>query len=1686
MIELAGYRIDESVAHSPPISIYRGIRLADGAAIIAKVLEAEFPTPVQLARIRHEYELLKGLDHPGVVKVHALERIGNSLAIVMEDVSGVPLRSLIAEDRLTLSAKLAVAWQIADILGYVHGCGIVHKDINPNNILVDPAGEIVKVIDFGSASLLPQEDAPLDAADHLVGTLAYIAPEQTGRMNRPVDYRSDFYSLGITLYELLLGERPFTGSGTLELVHRHLAAVPPSLHRRDPLIPPALSRVVDKLIAKNAEDRYQSAVGLCRDLKACEALVAAGAPGDDFVPGRLDVSDRFTVPSRLYGRDEQVALLAEAYAGASAGRSGVVLVAGPSGIGKSALIHEIHKPIAERNGLFIAGKYDQCRRNLPYSAIIQAFQALLHQILAGSEEAIANWRERILAAVGGNAQIIIDVLPDLRHITGPQPEAIGLPPQEAQNRFILCFVNFIRVFADPQHPLVLFLDDLQWADHASLNLLGRLGASPHCRHLLVLGAYRDNEVDATHPLRRTLAEMTQAGVAVKEISLGKLTPETVCEIVADTVSHPAEMVRPLAALIARKTDGNPFFIGQLLKSLHRSGLIAFDLAAGSWRWDLERIGEMAISDDVAELMSAYIRTLPAATRALLELAACIGSKFTLHEVSVISERSWDDIAARLREALAAGLITPVGDEYRFFGGDAQVRAGDFTVCYRFVHDRIMQAAHDLLGPEERRRTHFKAGELLLRSTPDEALDDRLFDIADHFNQAADLARDPALRRRLATLNLRAAVKAKTAIAYEPALRHIEHARAFLEGALPGGADDTLAFRIRLEHAECQALAGNPAAAEALYREALAAAGDDIGRTTVLEAMVHFFTNTGRFRDAYDTGRQALRLVGVSLPATFVAPLFALDLLAVKWRMRGRSVADLIDLPLCRDERLVTAMRLVAALLKAAYQIRPELCIACAVKAVKLSLTHGTTEDNAVAYVVFGGIFIGGVLGKHAAGHAFGKLALAMNERFDNHKQRSEINFVSAYFTNIWLEPAANAEAYYRAAYDSGLQTGDFFHLSCAACTMVESQFIRGVPLDELRRLGEEHLTFMRRIGSDEAAGAIQAVLRAAANLQGVTSSPSSFSDRAFDEAAFVERLAGFTSQHFAHFYFVNKMQTLYLWGLYDEALRMAQRSEGFLKVSIAMLHTVEHHFYHGLILCALGGKANLRKAAAILRRFEAWARLNPASFSHKALLLRAELARFGGNDWSVAELYSRAIRAAEDSGYGQNKALANELAGRFFASRNVDTAARAHLRAAYYGYQMWGAEGIAGRLAHDFPFVRGDSVPLSAPGEAPHGSRSSHRTSRTPSIESAASLDIETVIKATHAISSEIKLDTLLQTLVTIMMENAGAERGCFIRLDQGRLLVEAERFIDRDEAEVLGGLPPDPATLPLSVVQYVARLGESVVLEAGHSDERFRNDPYLLDAAPKSMLCTPVIRHGQVAAVVYLENGRTRGALTAKRLEMIRILASQAAISLENALLYESLDRRVRERTAELLHATEQLRSANEALEKLTFTDSLTQVSNKRHFQQVFDAEWRRAIRAGLPVTVMLVDIDHFKLFNDTYGHVLGDDCLSKVAAALRNAVTRTGDLLARFGGEEFAIVLPNTRVDAAAVIASRLIEAVRALGIPHGASPTAETVTISLGLAEMVPTSDRDPNDLIGAADGALYDAKRGGRNRFCVAQS
>ncbi len=808
---MTGYTLVEELYSGSRTLVYRAIRVCDQHPVILKILRNEYPNFNELVQFRNQYIIAKNLELPGIIQTYNLEFHGNGYMLVMEDFGGISLSQFAQNQPLDIQTFLAIAIQIADILHGLYQHRVIHKDIKPANILIHPDTKQIKLIDFSISSLLPRETQEIQNPNILEGTLAYISPEQTGRMNRGIDYRSDFYSLGVTFYELLTGKLPFFSDDPMELVHYHLAKIAPQIHKINTNIPVVIAQIVAKLIAKNAEERYQNALGLKQDLQQCLIQWKETGKISEFVIAQQDISDRFIIPEKLYGREREVAQLLAAFERVSQGdgektcNSEILLVAGFSGIGKTAVVNEVHKPIVQQRGYFIKGKFDQFQRNIPFSAFVQAFRDLMGQLLSESDAQLVNWKSKIIEAVGENGQVIIDVIPELEQIIGKQPPAPELSGSAAQNRFNLLFQKFLQVFSTKEHPLVIFIDDLQWSDSASLNLLKSLITESESGYLLILGAYRDNEVFPAHPLMLTLDEIQKSKRTVNTITLAPLDQKTVNHLVADTLNCAEELAQPLTELVFQKTNGNPFFTTQFLKALHEEKWIDFNQSLGYWQCDMASVRQLALTDDVVEFMAAQLQKLPSQTQEVLKLAACIGNQFDLNTLAMISEQSEADAADGLWKALQEGLILPISETYKFFQSKELEKTHcdrHFTVPYKFLHDRVQQAAYSLISEIQKQATHYRIGKRLLLNLSLQERDDIIFDIVNQLNIGQTLIEDEIEKKQLIELNFTASQKAKASTACEAAKTYLKVGIGLLADNAWTTAYD-LAFQLHLALAEAQ-------------------------------------------------------------------------------------------------------------------------------------------------------------------------------------------------------------------------------------------------------------------------------------------------------------------------------------------------------------------------------------------------------------------------------------------------------------------------------------------------------------------------------------------------------------------------------------------------------------------------------------------------------------------------------------------------------------------------------------------------------------------------------------------------------------------------------------------------------------------------------------------------------------------
>lgn len=1501
MIDLSGYIIEKGWYKEGKRSVvYRGIREPDRKPVILKTLKPEFFTPENAGRLLHEFEIARDLNLERIVRMYGLETYEGMPVLVMEDFGGVPLKDCIAPGGMDTADFLRLAIQVTAAVGSLHVHRIIHKDIKPSNIIIHPLTGLAKITDFGISSRLEREYRTSIHSDLIEGSFTYMSPEQTGRMNRAVDYRTDFYSLGISLYEALTGKLPFPAADPLEWVHCHIARPPLSPHQLKPAVPSAISAIISKLLAKTAEERYQSAAGLLADLEQCRDQLSAEGRIGEFVPGSYDFSDRFQISQKLYGRSREIGILLDAFQRVSDGGAELVLVTGYSGIGKSSIVREVQKPIVERRGYFISGKFDQFQRDVPYACLIQAFRGLVRQILTESDEAVAAWKKRLGDALDRNGQVIIDVIPEVRLIMGEQPPLPELPPAESQNRFNMVFRDFIGVFAKKEHPLSIFTDDLQWADAASLKLIQHIVSGSDTGCLLFIGAYRDNEIDESHPLTHVLNEIRQSGAAVRTISLGPLNVDQVGSLIADTLSCSREEAAELAELVAVKTGGNPYFVNEFLQILYDDRLLEFDHLHGGWRWELERIKRTRIADDMIDLIATRIRSLPEGSGRILSLGACIGSQFTLQMLSIVNESSPADTARELWPAFSGGFLVTDGG----FRGDAHDESFSAAITFSFIHDRVQQAAHSLIDQDLREETHLRIGRLLLENS---GLDDReslMFDIVNHLNDGRRLVSDRREKKLIAGLNLEAGKKALASTAYESALRYLTIGMELLEED-SWHSDYELTSALCIRRLECELLCSNFERAERLFDDSLKNLRSCEEKAEVYNIKIVLCANLGRFREAIDLGLEALKMLGVTLPAApgkgaILRQYFRSRWLRAARRLEGkRGIAALQQIPSMSDPRILAAMSILSNIGAPSYLHDKNMFTLIAMKMVNLSLEYGTTGFSFFAYALYGMMIIA-AFGDYESGYLFGELALKLSERPDSFVPRGKTHFVFHNFIAHRKRPVPEGGAALKEVFQECRRSGDLMYAGYSLLARLLHLMVKGDPLEDVCAEGEGHLEFLRRVQNEDALLFVRVVQQTTLCLRGRTNGRASFDDQRYDEAEQVALMKRKNAVTPLQGYYLFKSQALYILGNFHGALQMAAESEKLVDTAVCQVYQGEHYLYHSLILAEAypyalpSEKRQWRKMLKRnLKRLQQWAGHSPENFRHKYLLVAAEFARISGAPSQAMAFYEEAARSATEEGFIQCAALAHELAARMYLAQGAETAAKGCLLQAYRAYAGWGASAKLRLMEECWPEL------LTAEGAEPKLTADAAETIGSCSTSSSGgTLDMMSVIKVSQAISGEVYLERLLRRLTGIVIENAGAVRGVLILERDGRLFIEAEGTAEGGDAVVLQSVNTEGNdSLPGSVIKYVARTHEHVVLDDAADSGLFTHDPYIARCAAKSILCTPIVNQGRLTGILYLENNLAAGVFTRERLEVLELLSSQIAISIENARLYEHLTREVAER---------------------------------------------------------------------------------------------------------------------------------------------------------------------------------------------
>lgn len=1596
-IVIPGYRINQTPYYSGMQTIFFSGTNAENKAVLIKLLKREHPSPQDIAQFKHEYEAAKLFENTeNILQVYEFHKHENAYAIIMEYVNLPTLAKILEkENKIKFDDFFTLAIRIAEAVGLIHQHNIIHKDLNPYNILSDFDKKEIKIIDFGLSADLPKERVEIVSPNVLQGTLAYISPEQTGRMNRGIDYRADYYSLGVIFYQMLSGKLPFTTTDPAELVHSHIAIVPNPPHEIDPAIPEMASEIVMKLLSKKAEDRYQNINGLILDLKECQHQLKTKGTIDIFPIGKKDVFSRFQIPEKLYGRENELNSLLKTYEKVARGGVELMLIAGYSGIGKSVLVHELYKPIVKQNGYFISGKFDQFKHNIPYTAFTQAFEEFIKQLLTEPEEKIARIRKKILDAVGVNGKIIVEVIPDLVFLIGEQPPVAELGPTESLNRFSYLFQNFIKALADADRPLVIFLDDLQWADLSSLKMLETLLSNNDCAYLLILGAYRNNEVAPTHALMMTIEELKKNNIVPYAIDLGPLDIQHVNELISDTLHCDQSASLPLANACYEKTAGNPFFLIQLLQTLHQEQLIEFDAEENRWRWDLGKIQSEGIADNVVDLMVSKISNLMPSAQKALQFAACIGNQFELNLLSKISSSTPEALLLDLQEPLKEGYILCRGNAY-------------CAVEYQFAHDRIQQAAYSLLDENHRKQIHIDLARLLLKITKEDKLDEVIFHIVNHYNIGMDPAIpdyiDPAEKRKIAELNLRSADVAQVAAAFESAFKYAENGLKCVDEA-SWESDYDLIFNLYVKAAETAYLNSNYDLTEKYSAIALKHAKTILDELKITQILVLSNVSQMKARNAIDLALAMLERLDIKFPKKPKVIHILKMVFTIKWLLFRKKIPDLINLPNMTDPVKQAIVRLISSIISSAYQAGPELFPLFVCTNVLLSLRHGNTVGSAHAYTFYG-VLLCGKLIEINNGYEFGELALKLIDKLPDEEARAKVVFGNYAFIRHWKNPIMDSVLKARDNYQSGLDLGDIEYACYSMLVSCVYSFFAGLPLKELNSQMQLHKKNMEKMGQINNYTYLSIAQQAVSNLIKEKENPYILIGEDFDESKMTPKFVSINDQAALCYVYLHKLILAVLFEKYTEASEFARQFDLYADGMISSFFIPLANFYGSLSEISLYASSTKEKKRQIINKIKSnqkmmttWAKFSPSNYLHKQLIVAAEFAwKIEDDVEKAAKLFDQAIQLSHENKFLNEEALANELAAKCYLAQGKEKLASVYMNDASYCYLIWGADSKLAYLDAKYPQL----LARTATAGATHMSTLSTLSfgaslSATQSWATSQFLDIETLQKTSLAISSTILLSDLLKRLMQITMENAGAQNSYLLLKKEGQYFIEAEGNIKQKDFKVLQSIKLAPEILPISIIRYVERTGKYVVLDDAARSEQFSRDPYVEKSVPKSILCLPLLNQGEMTGILYLENNLTEGAFTIDRVNILNMLTSQIAMSIDNARLYNSAK-----------ELNEQLIVLNKAFERFVPHDFIDLLEKK----SIVEVELGDQVQKNM--TILFADIRDFTHRSETMRPKENFDFINSILKVLSPIIRKHNGIIDKYIGDAIMALYPRCADDA------------------------------------------------------------------------
>jgi predicted ATPase/class 3 adenylate cyclase len=1446
-----------------------------------KVLKEEFPSKEMLDQLDNEFNLCFNSKCSSVRKAIKRGKTQGHEDVILEYIEGKDLSKILSSEKFTFLQQLHLATDLASALADLHKENIFHRRIHPSNIIIEQSTNKIFFIDFGLATEGNAFEPEFNNyQEKEIESLKYIAPEQTGRINHAIDNRADLYSLGLILYRIFTGQLPFESEARLELMYANIAKTPVKPNEINAAIPKVISDIIMKLLSKNAEGRYQSAFGVKCDLEKCLQQFAQKGTLDnlaaiDFEIAGFDFSGKLNFSNKLYGRKKEIDILNVMYEACAIGEKKIVLISGNSGSGKSALVEELKNSVLQKKGVFIKGKFDQISSDTPYSTLVQAFNELAQFILAGDSVSQAKWKKKITEAIGNSGKILTQFMPGIEMLIGKQKEAPELKGIEAQNRFNYEFTRFFKSIADADSPLVIFVDDLQWADESSLNLFKIISENRDIDHIMLIAAYRKNEVNDNHPVGKKINELKEDRIPFEQMELNDLSYRDVFELVSETLLTKQQSISLLSEIIYNKTKGNAFYVRQFLKSIYEEGLLHFDFESLEWKYNSDLILQMNVSGNVAELMNSFILKLPDETLDLLKTASTIGNNFSKRNLSVIKQLSERNIESLLNLSVSEGLIIP------------------FETEYKFAHDRIQQAIYSLIPDDEKAAMHLLNGQRLAAQINETELQEKLFDLVNQWNLGAEKIVDKKEKNYLANLNLTAGNKAIASTAFPQALLYFEKGLNILDKDAWASQYDFI-LQLNTSAAEAAYLSGQYEKVDKFVNDLLQHSKSLIDSAKAYEIDIKKLIAQNKPLDAVKLGLNILKKMGIDLPLKPGKIQVMKDLIKIKYLLRNKSMEYYNSLPEMKDPEKNAAMRILSDISSASFFAVPNLVPLLAFKMIRLTITHGLSRKSPFSFAAYGYI-LSVFLNEIDKGISFGEIALHLAKKINAEELIGSILVTSNIFLVHRRTPLTETIHDLERSFKSGLESGDNEYASYAAHNIVYQFFIMGYPLADLSKKAETLELSIEKFQQDLTLKRLQLFRQSILNLIEGTENPDVLKGKIFDESEM--DIADVTKSNEIYF------QNLYLQKLYL-ALIFNLHNNGRKYVSIAEKYQESvkgtalyplFYFYRSLLILDTSPNpsskktilSQVKKDIGVLKKYEKYC---PQTYSHKIFLLEAEYKYLEGDNEEAKILYDKALKAGTESNMTSDLAYAWERAGRFFLNTKQDLLANFYLQNAYRVYKRWGATAKLIQMESHYIQLRGGS-----------GAEWQNQLLDEPAKQPA-NIDLETVLKASAALSSEIVLPRLLKIMMQIILENAGAQNGFLIMEKDGQKYIEAEIKADMEDIKILQSIAVSQSNLLAeSVVNYVYLTQETVILDDACKSDLFANDEFIKRNECKSILCIPLMNMGKIQAVIYLANDVTSGAFTAKGVGVLKLLAGQMAVSIENALFYSELENKVKERTNEL-----------------------------------------------------------------------------------------------------------------------------------------------------------------------------------------